>query len=151
MKGIEFPKEPVVVVPEEVTKRREWLLARQAQREYQSKIQNLKLNNAPKKDANEVKGVLKEISVAFALILICGGVFFAVFISSKQIGYSNGVCLSLGLVAMIFMLVVEMLLFIIRSTRIESRDRYYNKLVDGNPSNISGLVLPQKLEVKKEE
>lgn len=92
--GLVLPQEPVKKERAAMVKRRAWLIARKQQREYNASVKNirgLRPSEQAKKGMSEVRKTMKEVSIGFAMILVCVGVFFAFKLLADARGLSKGV------------------------------------------------------------
>lgn len=125
-------------------KRKESLLRKQEQREYDEMCSNLSTpRSTVQGEVGELRKVLKELSPGISMILMILSVFVAgYFWASKVLGRSTQTGLITGLILGIAMLFIEMILFVIRATREER----YAKQKKQRPYSLLGskLANPQK-------
>mmetsp|Transcript_37659 Transcript_37659/g.61304 ORF Transcript_37659/g.61304 Transcript_37659/m.61304 type:complete len:225 (+) Transcript_37659:175-849(+) len=147
--GLQFPKLAVPKVDPALEERRRWLIARQQQREYLTSVKSVTGFNEKKgqqqQTISEIRKLLKELSVGFALILVCAGAFLACKLSCDQLGLEPATGWIAGLCGGAIMLFIEMILFVIRTTREETYERMKKSRGVGD-NNISHL--PSKRAAK---
>jgi len=149
--GLVFPKEPEPQKDPEFERRKAWLLAREEQRQYNASVGNVRGKIAPTRITPEfvgVRAVFKELSVAFAMLLMCAGVFFALKMFAEIRGLSRSTGLVWGLCGAIMMLFIETILYVIRSTREERFERQKTRFMENQVTNISNLPVQPKTKTK---
>mmetsp|Transcript_8552 Transcript_8552/g.12766 ORF Transcript_8552/g.12766 Transcript_8552/m.12766 type:complete len:212 (+) Transcript_8552:48-683(+) len=130
---LHFPmlKPPSHEVSEEVKKRREYLTMRQQTREYNQMIHG---SDRPPSESDSISASLKsakyQMAVSSNMIVTLFAMFGVCYYGGTKLGYSQIQCLMLGLAGSIVMFVIEMILYIIRATKMETYSSNSGKKTD---------------------
>lgn len=148
--GLKMPTGQVYVESEAQVRRREWLMARQAAREYTENVQNLSKSNRKLRSSKltiELRQVIRDILNGVAMVLICVGGFFAMKLLADVRGLDSKMGLIWGLFGAVSLLFVEVALYIIRATKTEKYERDKEKFMEKDRLfNVSGIPQPKKEE-----
>mmetsp|Transcript_8152 Transcript_8152/g.9347 ORF Transcript_8152/g.9347 Transcript_8152/m.9347 type:complete len:235 (+) Transcript_8152:607-1311(+) len=140
--GLRFPAKEKLKPNPEAAKRRKELLARQEQREYARMCRNVAGDIYEGMDIKRNKmrnrQTARQLSMGTSMILMIVASFAAGYMITSSQGFDQSLSLIVGLCFGIIMLFVEMILFVIRTTREEQFEQNRKEFFK-HQRNISGI------------